>query len=42
LAQKGFGKFCSRLAAQQPSLDLRIGLMHRLWERVPGSTMFRG
>jgi hypothetical protein len=42
LAQKGFAKFCRRLAAQQPSLDLRIGLMHRILEWLPASTMFRG
>jgi len=42
LAQKGFAKFSRRLAAQQPSIDLRIGLMHRILEWFPGSTMFRG
>jgi hypothetical protein len=42
LAQKGFGRFCAKLAAQHPSLVVRIGWMHRLIEWLPGSTPFRG
>ena len=42
LAQKGFGKFCAKLAAAYPGLEVRIGLMSRFLEWLPGSTPFRG
>ncbi len=42
LAQKGFGRFCAKLAARYPGLEVRIGLMSRVLEWLPGSTPFRG
>lgn len=42
IAQKGFTRFSAKLAAQDPGLEVRIGLIHRLLEWLPGSTLFRG
>ena len=42
LVQKGFTRFCGRLAEQCPGLQVRIGWVTRLIEWLPGSTVFRG
>ena len=42
LVQKGFIRFCGRLADQCPGLQVRIGWVARLIEWLPGSTVFRG
>jgi hypothetical protein len=42
LAQKGFARFCAKLAAEHPQVEVQIGLMSRFLELFPGSTPFRG
>ena len=42
LVQKGFIRFCGRLADQCPGLQVRIGWVTRVLEWFPGSTVFRG
>jgi len=42
LVQKGFIRFCGRLADQCPGLQVRIGWVTRVLEWLPGSTVFRG
>ena len=42
LVQKGFPRFCGRLADQCPGLQVRIGWVTRFLEWLPGSTVFRG
>ena len=42
LVQKGFIRFCGRLAGQCPGLQVRIGWVTRVLEWLPGSTVFRG
>ena len=41
LVQKGFIRFCGRLADQCPGLQVRIGWVTRVLEWLPGSTVFR-
>ncbi len=42
LVQKGFIRFCGRLADRCPGLQVRIGWVTRVLEWLPGSTVFRG